>query len=65
MMGTSGHAGTHNSVSSGAGSANSRIGSGMEKKESKIAGMAMGSNENRLPGVGNLKPSMGSGKVGE
>ena len=61
-MGTSGHAGTHNSVSAGAGTAE-----GVATTESKVGGMPQGSTSGSRPGAGSsvMKPSQGSGKVGQ
>lgn len=52
-----GDAGTKNSVSAAAGK--------MGKPETTVAGLTAGAEGTARPGAGNLKPSMGSGKVGE
>jgi hypothetical protein len=59
VLGTSGHTGTNNSISEGAGAI------GMSGKESKVGGMAMGVEGNSRPGAGSsiLKPEQGSGKI--
>lgn len=62
VLGTSGHAGTHNSVS-----AESGANTGMLSTESKTAGIAEGDGSASRPGAGSTmsKPSQGSGNVGQ